>query len=93
MQSLSQFRSPVGLDATDDPRGLNTPSWWSMRSTGLSAIRGVLARDVAVAADLFGGNLGSELLYAIALGATSLAYGVHLNVAELVFVNTAASVL
>jgi uncharacterized membrane protein YbhN (UPF0104 family) len=43
--------------------------------------------------ELFGGNLGSELLYAIALGATCLAYGVHLNLAEVVFVNTAASVL
>jgi uncharacterized membrane protein YbhN (UPF0104 family)/tRNA A-37 threonylcarbamoyl transferase component Bud32 len=43
--------------------------------------------------ELFGGNLGSELLYAVALGATCLAYGVHLNLAELVFVNTAASVL
>jgi uncharacterized protein (TIRG00374 family) len=35
----------------------------------------------------------SELLYAIALGATCLAYGVHLNLAQLIFVNTAASVL
>jgi uncharacterized membrane protein YbhN (UPF0104 family) len=43
--------------------------------------------------ELFGGNLASELLYAIALGATCLAYGVHLNLAELIFVNTAASVL
>ena len=43
--------------------------------------------------ELFGGNLASELLYALALGATCLAYGVHLNLAQLVFVNTAASVL
>ena len=43
--------------------------------------------------ELFGGSLASELLYALALGAACLAYGVHLNVAQLVFVNTSASVL
>jgi glycosyltransferase 2 family protein len=43
--------------------------------------------------ELFGGNVASELTYAIALGATCLAYGVHLNVAQLVYANTAASVL
>jgi uncharacterized membrane protein YbhN (UPF0104 family)/tRNA A-37 threonylcarbamoyl transferase component Bud32 len=43
--------------------------------------------------ELFGGNVVSELVYAIALGATCLAYGVDLNLPQLVFVNTAASVL
>jgi uncharacterized membrane protein YbhN (UPF0104 family)/tRNA A-37 threonylcarbamoyl transferase component Bud32 len=43
--------------------------------------------------ELFGGNVASELLYAIALGATCLAYGVNLNLAQLVFVNTSASVI
>ena len=43
--------------------------------------------------ELFGGSLASELLYALALGAACLAYGVHLNMAQLVFVNTSASVL
>ena len=43
--------------------------------------------------ELFGGNVGSELLYSLALGATCLAYGVDLNLAQLVFVNTAASIL
>jgi glycosyltransferase 2 family protein len=43
--------------------------------------------------ELFGGNVLSELTYALALGATCLAYGAHLNLAELVFVNTAAAVL
>jgi uncharacterized membrane protein YbhN (UPF0104 family) len=43
--------------------------------------------------EVFGGSAASELLYATALGATCLAYGVHLNVAELIFVNTSASVL
>jgi uncharacterized membrane protein YbhN (UPF0104 family)/tRNA A-37 threonylcarbamoyl transferase component Bud32 len=52
-----------------------------------------VARDRHKRLELFGGNVGSELLYALALGATCLAYGVHLNLAELVFVNTAASVL
>ena len=43
--------------------------------------------------ELFGGNVGSELLYSLALGATCLAYGVDLNLGELVFVNTSAAVL
>ena len=43
--------------------------------------------------ELFGGNVASELLYALALGATCLAYGVDLNLAQLIFVNTAAAVL
>ena len=43
--------------------------------------------------ELFGGNVASELLYVLALGATCLAYGVHLNLAQLIFVNTSASVL
>jgi uncharacterized membrane protein YbhN (UPF0104 family)/tRNA A-37 threonylcarbamoyl transferase component Bud32 len=43
--------------------------------------------------ELFGGNVASELLYAIALGATCLAYGVDLNLAQLVFVNTSASII
>jgi glycosyltransferase 2 family protein len=53
----------------------------------------IVARNREKRLELFGGNVGSELLYAISLGATCLAYGVHLNLAELVFVNTAASVL
>jgi uncharacterized membrane protein YbhN (UPF0104 family)/tRNA A-37 threonylcarbamoyl transferase component Bud32 len=52
-----------------------------------------VARNRHKRLELFGGNLASELLYALSLGATCLAYGVHLNLAELVFVNTAASVL
>jgi uncharacterized membrane protein YbhN (UPF0104 family)/tRNA A-37 threonylcarbamoyl transferase component Bud32 len=59
------------------------------------AVSGVwrVARNRGKRLELFGGNVASELLYAISLGATCLAYGVHLNLAELVFVNTAASVL
>jgi uncharacterized membrane protein YbhN (UPF0104 family) len=52
-----------------------------------------VARDRHKRLELFGGNLASELLYALSLGATCLAYGVDLNLAQLVFVNTAASVL
>jgi uncharacterized protein (TIRG00374 family) len=65
----------------------------------LPEIRGALAGLWSVArvrrkrVELFGGNVLSELTYALALGATCLAYGTHLNLAELVFVNTAASVL
>jgi uncharacterized membrane protein YbhN (UPF0104 family) len=54
---------------------------------------GRVARDRHKRLELFGGNVASEVLYAVALGATCLAYGVHLNLAELIFVNTAASVL
>ena len=43
--------------------------------------------------EVFGGSIASELLYALALGATCLAYGAHLNVWQLIFVNTSASVL
>jgi uncharacterized membrane protein YbhN (UPF0104 family) len=52
-----------------------------------------VARDRHKRLELFGGNIVSELLYALSLGATCLAYGVDLNLAQLVFVNTAASVL
>jgi glycosyltransferase 2 family protein len=60
-----------------------------------SALSGLwtVARDRQKRLQLFGGNVLSELLYSISLGATCLAYGVHLNIAELIFVNTAASVL
>jgi glycosyltransferase 2 family protein len=52
-----------------------------------------VARDRHKRLELFGGNVASELLYALSLGATCLAYGVDLDLAQLVFVNTAASVL
>jgi glycosyltransferase 2 family protein len=43
--------------------------------------------------ELFGGNLGSELCYALCLGSVCLAYGVDLNLAQLLVVNVAASAL
>jgi glycosyltransferase 2 family protein len=54
---------------------------------------GAVARDPHKRMELFGGNIISELFYSISLGATCLAYGAHLDLAQLVFVNTAASVL
>ena len=70
-----------------------------LRNKVLPGIRNALAALWSVArirrkrVELFGGTLGTELLYALALGATCLAYGVDLNLAELIFINTAASVL
>jgi uncharacterized membrane protein YbhN (UPF0104 family) len=70
-----------------------------LRNRVVPQVRGALSGLWSVARvrgkriELFGGNIGSELFYAFALGATCLAYGVHLNLAQLVFVNTAASVL
>jgi uncharacterized membrane protein YbhN (UPF0104 family)/tRNA A-37 threonylcarbamoyl transferase component Bud32 len=52
---------------------------------------GSVARDRQKRLELFGGQLGVEVLYALTLGAACLAYGVHLTFAELVLVNTAAS--
>jgi glycosyltransferase 2 family protein len=60
-----------------------------------SALSGLwsVARNRKKRLELFGGNVASELLYALALGATCLAYGINLNLGQLVFINTAASVL
>ncbi len=43
--------------------------------------------------ELFGGNVASEVCYALTLGAVCLAYGVDLNLAQLLVVNVAASAL
>jgi len=60
-----------------------------------SALAGLWAvtRDRTKRFELYAGSAAAELLYALSLGATCLAFGVHLNMAQLVFVNTAASVL
>jgi glycosyltransferase 2 family protein len=58
----------------------------------LAGVRSV-ARDRHKRIELFGGNVLSELTYAISLGATCLAYGVHLNLGQLVFVNSSAAIL
>lgn len=59
-----------------------------------SAFSGLVAvtRDRHKRLELFGGQLGVEVLYVLTLGAACLAYGVHLTFAQLVLVNTAASV-
>ena len=56
-------------------------------ASGLWAV----ARDRHKRLELFGGQLGVEVFYALTLGAVCLAYGVHLSFAQLVLVNTAAS--
>jgi len=43
--------------------------------------------------ELFGGRAVAELVYGLSLGATCLAYGIDLNLAQLIFVNTGASLL
>jgi uncharacterized membrane protein YbhN (UPF0104 family)/tRNA A-37 threonylcarbamoyl transferase component Bud32 len=50
-----------------------------------------VARDRQKRLELFGGQLGVEVLYALTLGAACLAYGVHLSFAQLLLVNTGAS--
>jgi uncharacterized membrane protein YbhN (UPF0104 family) len=50
-----------------------------------------VARDRHKRLELFGGQLGVEVFYALTLGAACLAYGVHLSFAQLLLVNTAAS--
>ena len=61
----------------------------------LEALRGLwsVARVRRKRLEVFGGSIASELLYSVALGATCLAYGVHLNLGQLIFINTSASVL
>jgi uncharacterized membrane protein YbhN (UPF0104 family)/tRNA A-37 threonylcarbamoyl transferase component Bud32 len=50
-------------------------------------------RDRRKRLELFGGSIAAELLYSLALGATCLAYGLNLNLAQLVFINSSAAVL
>ena len=52
-----------------------------------------VARDRRKRLELFGGNAVAEILYALTLGSACLAYGVHLNFAQLLFVNEAAAAL
>jgi uncharacterized membrane protein YbhN (UPF0104 family) len=59
---------------------------------GLTSLWSVI-RNRRKRLELFGGNIASEVLYAIALGATCHAYGVDLALAQLILINTGASVL
>ena len=69
----------------------------SLRAKVMPPIRNALSGMWAVARDrhkrleLFGGNLGSEVLYAITLGAVCRAYGADVGLAELLLINAAAS--
>ena len=60
--------------------------------SALSSLWSVI-RDRRKRLELFGGSIAVELLYSLALGATCLAYGINLNLAQLVFVNSSAAVL
>jgi glycosyltransferase 2 family protein len=69
----------------------------SVRAKALPSVRSAasglwaVARDRRKRLELFGGQLGVEVFYALTLGAACLAYGIHLTFAQLVLVNTAAS--
>jgi uncharacterized membrane protein YbhN (UPF0104 family) len=69
----------------------------SVRAKALPSVRsaasglGAVARDRHKRLELFGGQLGVAVLYALTLGAVCLAFGVNLTFAQLVLVNTAAS--
>jgi uncharacterized membrane protein YbhN (UPF0104 family) len=71
----------------------------ALRAKVLPAVRPAAANLWAVARtrrkrlELFGGNLASEVCYALCLGSVCLAYGVDLNLAQLLLVNVAASAL
>jgi glycosyltransferase 2 family protein len=59
---------------------------------GLSSLWAV-AKDRGKRIELFGGNLGTEVLFALALGAVCHAYGVNLLLIQLLVINMAASAL
>ncbi len=71
----------------------------SLRAKARPRIRVTFATLASVARtrrkrlELFGGNVLSELLFALVLGAACRAYGADVSLAELVFVNTAAGVV
>ena len=71
----------------------------SLREKVVPSVRGGLASLWAVAKnrrkrfELFGGNVGTEVLFALALGAVCHAYGVNLLLVQLLLINMAASAL
>jgi uncharacterized membrane protein YbhN (UPF0104 family) len=71
----------------------------SLRAKVLPAIRPAVTNLWTVARtrrkrlELFGGNIGSEVFYALTLGAACMAYGVDLNLAQLLLINVGASAL
>jgi uncharacterized membrane protein YbhN (UPF0104 family) len=71
----------------------------SLREKVVPSVRGGLSSLWAVAKnrgkriELFGGNLGTEVLFALALGAVCHAYGVNLMLVQLLLINMSASAL
>jgi glycosyltransferase 2 family protein len=59
---------------------------------GLSSLWAV-SKDRQKRMELFGGNLGTEVLFALTLGAACHAYGVHLLLIQLLVINMTASAL
>ena len=53
----------------------------------------VVAETPRKLGQLFGGLLAKEVIYALTLGAAALAYGVHINLADLILVNVISSTL
>ena len=69
---------------------------WAKAKPQLDELKEVLVGTVTQpkrAAQVFGGQLATQLLFALALGAACLAYGTELNLATLILVNTFASLL
>ena len=52
-----------------------------------------MAKDRQKRMELFGGNLGTEVFFALTLGAACHAYGVHLLLIQLLVINMTASAL
>jgi uncharacterized membrane protein YbhN (UPF0104 family)/tRNA A-37 threonylcarbamoyl transferase component Bud32 len=71
--------------------GLRAKVLPSLRS-GLSSLWAV-ARNRRKRVELFGGNLATEVFFALTLGAVCLAYGVDLTLVQLLVVNMTASAL
>jgi uncharacterized membrane protein YbhN (UPF0104 family) len=71
----------------------------SLRAKVVPSVRGGLSSLCAVARtrkkrlELFGGNLGTEVLFAFTLGAVCRGFGVDLTLVELLVINMAASAL
>ena len=73
-------------------RSVSTGQGRASLREGLSSLWAV-AKDRHKRIELFGGNLGTEVFFALTLGAACHAYGVHLLLIQLLVVNMAASAL
>ena len=69
---------------------------WAKLKPQVDQLREVLVGSITQprrALQVFGGQVGSQVLFALTLGASCLAYGTELNLATLILVNTFASLL